>query len=80
MSTATPKLTPQEYGRIGARRRWGEPKTATIKLDTLSPDQRRIVVALLDAVRNNEKAAPERSDDRDAAKVDGNLPDVPSIL
>lgn len=37
-------------GRIGALKRWGEPKT--VKLHDLTPDQRRLVLALVDAARN----------------------------
>ena len=38
-----------ESGRRGARKRWGEPRT--VKLDDLSPEQRRLVFLLLDAVK-----------------------------
>ena len=40
-------------GTIGARRRWGEPRV--LRLDQLSPEQRRLVLALVEAA----KAAPE---------------------
>lgn len=36
-------------GRIGARRRWGDP--GVVRLDDLTPPQRRLVLALVEAAR-----------------------------
>lgn len=47
-------------GRRGALKRWGDaPKT--VRIDDLSPDQRRLIVALIDAARSNgaRKAADD---------------------
>lgn len=54
---ASPKLTPREYGLIGSRRRWGE-HGRLIRLSELDDVTRAIVVAVLDARQNMEKAAP----------------------
>lgn len=43
-------------GRAGARRRWGEPRV--VRLDDLSAPQRRLVLALIDAAR--QEAVRER--------------------
>jgi hypothetical protein len=51
------KLSPREYGRIGARKRWGDP--GVVRLDELTPEQRRLVRALVDAARGNEKAVED---------------------
>lgn len=40
-------------GQIGANARWGPPRV--VRLDELTPDQRRVVVAMLEAAK---KAAP----------------------
>lgn len=46
-----------EAGRRGARRRWGaEPRI--VRLDSLTPPQRRLVLALVDAAR--KEASPVR--------------------
>ena len=47
MSTVSPDLS--EKRRAAARRRWGPPRTVTVRLDTLGPSERRIITALLDA-------------------------------
>lgn len=36
-------------GTIGARTRWGEPRV--VRLDALTPEQRRLVLALVDAAK-----------------------------
>lgn len=63
----TPKPTVNtvlsEAGRRGARQRWGPPRHA--RLDDLTPDQRRLVLALIDAARSTDgtsDAASERPD------------------
>ncbi|MDP8905499.1 MAG: hypothetical protein M3N29_09365 [Chloroflexota bacterium] len=40
----------QRAGRAGARRRWGD-TPRVVRLDDLTPAQRRVVLALLNAVR-----------------------------
>jgi hypothetical protein len=42
-------------GRRGAEKRWGPPRV--VRLDDLRPNERRLLLALLDAVRA-EQAAP----------------------
>jgi hypothetical protein len=39
-------------GHSGARKRWGPPRI--LRLDTLTPQQRRLVLALLDAAKADE--------------------------
>jgi hypothetical protein len=51
-----------EAGRRGAERRWGPPGTRVVNLGDLSPAQRRLALALIDAVRENGGEA-----ERDAA-------------
>jgi hypothetical protein len=46
-------------GRVGAERRWGSP--GVVRLDELTPPQRRLVLALVEA------AKAERSDGGQAA-------------
>jgi hypothetical protein len=41
-------------GRLGARARWGPPRV--VRLDDLSPEQRRLVLALVDAARAGQAA------------------------
>lgn len=56
MTLAPPKNSVfVESGRRGARKRWGEPRVA--RLDDLTPEQRRLVLALLDAARSDEAPA-----------------------
>ena len=43
------KLTKREAGKLGMRARWGEPRV--VRLDDLTDPQRRLVVALVDAAR-----------------------------
>jgi len=43
-------------GRIGAATRWG-PEPRVVRLDALSPEQRRLVVALIEAAKA-EKTDP----------------------
>ena len=46
-----------ESGRRGARRRWGEPRI--LRLDSLTPEQRRVVLALINAAApSSEVPAP----------------------
>lgn len=47
MSTPVKDPVKARSGRMGARARWGEPRV--LRLDTLTPTQRRLVLALIDA-------------------------------
>ncbi len=38
-------------GRIGAEARWGPPGTRTVKIGDLTVEQRRLVLALVDAAK-----------------------------
>ena len=46
-------------GRAGAERRWGPPGTRTVKIGDLTPEQRRLVLALVHAARTDERAADD---------------------
>jgi hypothetical protein len=49
-------------GRAGARARWGPPRV--LRLDTLTQEQRRLVMALVDAARSapaDADAPPDRA-------------------
>lgn len=48
-----PKLV--EAGVRGARRRWGDPRV--VRLEALTPSQRRLVLALVDAAKAQNCAA-----------------------
>jgi hypothetical protein len=48
-----------ETGRAGARKRWGPPRT--VRLDALSLEQRRLVLALIDAAKAATASQPERA-------------------
>ncbi len=47
-----------ESGRRGAQRRWGE-TPRVVRLDELSPPQRRLVLALVDAAKKEASAVSE---------------------
>jgi hypothetical protein len=49
-----PKMSPAESGRLGAQKRWG-PHGIILRLDSLPPDVRRIVEAILDAEANAQQ-------------------------
>ncbi len=57
MSEATSVFV--EAGRRGARKRWGAHRPRTIRLDSLTPEQRRLVLALVEAARSGDKAADD---------------------
>lgn len=42
--------TKQRVGRLGAAARWG-PEPRVVRLDALSPEQRRLVLALVEAAK-----------------------------
>lgn len=46
-------------GEIGARKRWSGHQPRIVRLDDLSPEQRRLVLALVNAARSKEKAITE---------------------
>jgi hypothetical protein len=49
-----------EYGRKGARRRWGaEPRV--VRLDSLTADQRRLIVALIGHMGGGPKAGDQNA-------------------
>jgi hypothetical protein len=48
--TAT-KLTKAEAGLLGARSRWAAYVPSVVRLDELTPPQRRLVLALVDAAK-----------------------------
>jgi hypothetical protein len=49
-------MTHAERGRLGAEKRWGPGRV--LHLGDLTPAQRRLVAALVDAVRKEEAAPP----------------------
>jgi hypothetical protein len=55
-------------GKLGAESRWHQPKV--VDLGELSPPQRRLVLALVDAARS-EKAAPGEAAPEAATRGDG---------
>jgi hypothetical protein len=61
-------------GRIGARRRWGEP--GVLDLADLTPPQRRLVLALVDAARNEKAVAV--SETPATAELEGHHHDRPA--
>ncbi len=60
MVSATKNAIKAEAGRLGARIRWG-PEPRVIRLDELTPPQRRLVVALVDAARKEAVTVLETS-------------------
>lgn len=44
-------------GRRGAQKRWGDP--GVVRLDELTPAQRRLVLALVDAAKAEQARDPE---------------------
>ena len=47
-------------GHLGAERRWGPPGTRTVKIGDLTPEQRRLVLALVEAAREDRgEAVPD---------------------
>lgn len=68
MVSATKDPTKVRAGSIGARARWGDP--GVVRLDELTPPQRRLVLALVDAAKAETKKAADPSDVRSAAAED----------
>lgn len=50
-------MSREEAGRIAARARWGEPRS--VKIADLTPPQRRLVLALVDAARKEAPVVSE---------------------
>lgn len=51
-----------DSGRRGARKRWGTPRIA--RLDELTPEQRRLVLALIEAAKSEAPpVSPEAESD-----------------
>lgn len=71
MSVSTAEAGSERHRRA-ARARWGEPRI--LRLDQLTPEQRAVVLALLDAT---SKATPV-IETPDVAQTDGNTSDEPS--
>jgi hypothetical protein len=44
-------------GQSGARKRWGEPRI--VRLDALTPDERAVVLALVDSMRKGKPDAAQ---------------------
>lgn len=61
-------------GRIGARKRWGEP--GVVDLAELTAPQRRLVLALVEAARNEKDAAEVQSPA--ASELEGHVHDRPA--
>lgn len=55
----------QAAGRKGARKRWGDP--GVVRLDELTPPQRRLVLALVDAAKAETQKATEAEDQHPAS-------------
>jgi hypothetical protein len=74
----SPEEKPQpawaEFGLRGARRRWGEPRV--VRIAELTPQQRRLVLALVDAAR--KEAAPVIVTSEAAEEVRGASHERPS--
>lgn len=68
MVSALKNPTKVRAGTIGARARWGPPRV--VRLDDLSAQQRRLVLALISAAR--EEAATEVGTVTAKAEVHGN--------
>lgn len=48
----------REWGREGARRRWGDGPRRTLRLDDLTPEQRDVFRALVEMVRSPRTEKP----------------------
>jgi len=63
-----------QAGLLGARKRWGEPRV--VRLDSLTPGQRHLVAALIDAAKSiepDEKApAPLKADAQEVSSASSN--------
>jgi len=57
-----------EAGRRGAQKRWGPPGTQAVYIGDMSVPQRRLVLALVEAVRE-EAPAPAKADAQEVRSV-----------
>jgi hypothetical protein len=46
-------------GQLGAQKRWADHAARTVRLDELTPEQRRLVLALVEAAKSGEKAVDD---------------------
>ncbi len=74
MTMTAKNPTKARAGRLGARSRWG-PEPRIVRLDALTDSQRRLVLALVAAAR--EEAAPDLS--TDAATSGGTRDATPTV-
>ncbi len=58
MTTATKNPVKVKAGLASAAKRWG-PEPRVVRLDELSPPQRRLVLALVDAARQETAREPQ---------------------
>jgi hypothetical protein len=66
--SATKDPTKVRAGTIGARTRWG-PEPRVVRLDTLTPPQRRLVLALVDAARKEASPTVSETSDGEAQEA-----------
>lgn len=64
-------------GKAGMRARWAGHAPAVVRIDDLSPEQRRLVLALVEAARSNEEAAAEIQTPA-TAELEGHAHDRPA--
>ena len=57
----TEKLTPHQAAQVAARARWSGHPTASVRLSDLSPAQRRLVLALVNAAKEETSTVIETS-------------------
>jgi hypothetical protein len=58
VAAARPKLSPLECATVAAATRWGPPRV--LRLGDLTPDQRRLILALVEAKRGvPDQTSPE---------------------
>jgi hypothetical protein len=63
------KLTKAQAGALGARTRWGPPRI--VRLDDLTADQRRVILALIDAARAGQRETASAVSETSAEAVTG---------
>lgn len=58
-SKPKPKMTFEQRARVAANARWAGHAPQSVRLDSLTPEQRRLVKALVDAAKSEtQKTAP----------------------
>lgn len=69
----------RQGGREGARRRWGSHVPQTVRMGDLSSEQRRLVVALIEAARaSRAEAASATIETAETAETEGHGNDRPT--